>query len=283
MSSKRGLSREEIDALLDLSSSDSDDDSEADDWEQLLTDLGTLSSSEEESDDSKPVRANGASTSSGARTPSRTSTVRKDITAWIADKDNDYAGKPPDFLAGVPATMELRQDVVTINPTTNTFTLSMESYDRLTKYLSIKSFTVGGQEHEVTSYSLPNSETCKGIIYIDRVCLGEVIYEKDILPMLYKTPPPSKTKSPPSTKKQEPLPKKKKDEDWPLLSAAPSNKTSSPPQCVTTRKRFRHATGVARWATERMRAPTQTISGVFTVVRRSPWTAQRSTTANPSA
>lgn len=100
MSSKRGLSREEIDALLDLSSSDSDDDSEADDWEQLLTDLGTSSSSEEESDDSKPVRANGASTSSGARTPSRTSTARKDITAWIADKDNDYAGKPPDFLGG---------------------------------------------------------------------------------------------------------------------------------------------------------------------------------------
>ncbi|KAH7958710.1 hypothetical protein HPB49_004366 [Dermacentor silvarum] len=98
MSSKQGLSREEIDALLDLSSCDSDDDSEADDWEQLLTDLGTSSSSEEESDDSKPVRANGASTSSGARTPSRTSTARKDITAWIADKDNDYAGKPPDFL-----------------------------------------------------------------------------------------------------------------------------------------------------------------------------------------
>ncbi|XP_037576721.1 piggyBac transposable element-derived protein 3 [Dermacentor silvarum] len=98
MSFKRGLSREEIDALLDLSSSDSDDDSEAGDWEQLLTDLDTSTSSEEESDDSKPVRANGASTSSGARTPSRTSTARKDITAWIADKDNDYAGKPPDFL-----------------------------------------------------------------------------------------------------------------------------------------------------------------------------------------
>ncbi|KAH7964816.1 hypothetical protein HPB49_001550 [Dermacentor silvarum] len=252
--------------------------------------------------------------------------------------------------AGVPATMELRQDVVTINPTTNTVTLSTESYDRLTKYPGIKSLTVGGQEHEVTSYSVPNSETCKGIIYIDRVCVREVIYEKDLLPMLRecnpqmhflearrmgqtsdavlvtflgtkvpfwlkydmamlrckpfrqrmetctrcwrvghrpdvcpthkedtchkcgtvnpptdhvcipkcvlcsgshetgsiqcalrykpkisipkadKTPPPSKTKSPPSTKKQEPLPKKKKDEDWPLLSAAPSNKTSSPPQ-----------------------------------------------------
>lgn len=251
--------------------------------------------------------------------------------------------------AGVPATMELRQDAVTINPTTNTVTLSTESYDRLTKYLGIKSLTVGGQEHEVTSYSVPNSETCKGIIYIDRVCLGEVINEKDLLPMLRecnpqmyflearrmgqtsdavlvtflgtkvpfwlkyemamlrckpfrqkmeactrcwrvghrpdvcpthkedtchkcgtvnpptdhvcipkcvlcsgshetgsiqcalrykpkiaipkadKTPPPSKTKSP-STKKQEPLPKKKKDEDWPLPSAAPSNKTSSPHQ-----------------------------------------------------
>ncbi|KAH7964666.1 hypothetical protein HPB49_000109 [Dermacentor silvarum] len=81
-------------------------------------------------------------------------------------------------VAGVPATMELRQDVLTINATTNTVTLSTESYDRLTKYLGIKSLTVGGQEHEVTSYSVPNSETCKGIIYIDRVCLGEVIYEK---------------------------------------------------------------------------------------------------------
>ncbi|KAH9368594.1 hypothetical protein HPB48_004055 [Haemaphysalis longicornis] len=98
MCSKRGLSREEIDALLDLSS-DSGDNSEADDWEQLLTDIGTSSSSGDESEDSEPVRANGASTSSGAaKDPSRTSTVRKDSTAWIADKDNDWAGKPPDFL-----------------------------------------------------------------------------------------------------------------------------------------------------------------------------------------
>ncbi|KAH6933550.1 hypothetical protein HPB50_016249 [Hyalomma asiaticum] len=75
--------------------------------------------------------------------------------------------------AGFPATMELRQDIITINATTNTVTLSTESYDRLTKYLAIKSLMVNGQEHEVTSHSVPNSETCKGIVYIDRVCLGE--------------------------------------------------------------------------------------------------------------
>ncbi|KAL1440669.1 hypothetical protein MTO96_009222 [Rhipicephalus appendiculatus] len=91
--------------------------------------------------------------------------------------------------AGLPATMELRQDVVTINATTNTVTLSTESYDRLTKYLAIKSLMVNGQEHEVTSYSVPNSETCKGIIYIDRVCLGEVIEEKDLLPTLRECNP----------------------------------------------------------------------------------------------
>ncbi|KAH6944255.1 hypothetical protein HPB50_002385 [Hyalomma asiaticum] len=71
--------------------------------------------------------------------------------------------------AGFPATMELRQDIITVNPTTNTVTLSTERYDRLTKYLAIKSLMVNSQEHEVTSYSVPNSETCKGIIYIDRV------------------------------------------------------------------------------------------------------------------
>ncbi|KAH7949913.1 hypothetical protein HPB49_016830 [Dermacentor silvarum] len=48
------------------------------------------------------------------------------------------------YAAGVPATMELRQNVVTINPT-HTVTLSTESYDRLTKYLGIKSLTVGGK------------------------------------------------------------------------------------------------------------------------------------------
>ncbi|KAH8027520.1 hypothetical protein HPB51_007070 [Rhipicephalus microplus] len=84
--------------------------------------------------------------------------------------------------AGLPVIMELRQDVVTINSFTNTVTLNTESYDRLTKYLM--SLMVNGQEHEVTSYSVRNSETCKGIIYIDRVCLGEDSYEKDILPML---------------------------------------------------------------------------------------------------
>ncbi|KAH6919486.1 hypothetical protein HPB50_029526 [Hyalomma asiaticum] len=91
--------------------------------------------------------------------------------------------------AGFPATMELRQDIITVNPTTNTVALSTESYDRLTKYLAIKSLQVNGQEHEVTSYSVPNSETCKGIIYIDRVCLGEVISEKDILPTLRECNP----------------------------------------------------------------------------------------------
>ncbi|KAH6923195.1 hypothetical protein HPB50_024664 [Hyalomma asiaticum] len=60
-------------------------------------------------------------------------------------------------VAGFPATMELRQDIITVNPITNTVTLSMESYDRLTKYLAIKSLMVNGQEHEVTYYSVPNS------------------------------------------------------------------------------------------------------------------------------
>ncbi|KAL3226094.1 hypothetical protein MRX96_004535 [Rhipicephalus microplus] len=92
-----GLSREEINALLDRLC-DSDDDSEAVDWEQLLTDLGTSSSSEEESDDCEPVRARGASTSPRAGAPSRTATTKKDSTVWIAHKDSDYAEKPPDFL-----------------------------------------------------------------------------------------------------------------------------------------------------------------------------------------
>ncbi|KAH6920579.1 hypothetical protein HPB50_028432 [Hyalomma asiaticum] len=85
--------------------------------------------------------------------------------------------------------MELCQDIITVDPTTNTITLSTESYDRLTKYLAIKSLKVNGQDHEVTSYSVPNSETCKGIVYIDRVCLGEVISEKDILPTLRECNP----------------------------------------------------------------------------------------------
>ncbi|KAL1474588.1 hypothetical protein MTO96_020575 [Rhipicephalus appendiculatus] len=76
----------------------------------------------------------------------------------ISKKNNS----PPTFkatltAAGLPATMELRQDVVTINPTTNTVTLSTESYDRLTKYLAIKSLMVNDQEHEVTTYRVPNS------------------------------------------------------------------------------------------------------------------------------
>ncbi|KAH6948202.1 hypothetical protein HPB50_023176 [Hyalomma asiaticum] len=86
--------------------------------------------------------------------------------------------------AGFPATMGLRQD-----PSTNAVTFSTESYDHPTKYLAIKSLKVNGQEHEVTSYSIPNSETCKGIIYIDRVCLGDVISEKDILPTLRECNP----------------------------------------------------------------------------------------------
>ncbi|KAL3253221.1 hypothetical protein MRX96_054628 [Rhipicephalus microplus] len=85
--------------------------------------------------------------------------------------------------------MELRQEVVTINATTNTVTPSTEGYVRLTKYLAVKSLMVNSQEHEVTSYSVQNSETCKGIIYIDRVCLAENSYEKDILPMLHERNP----------------------------------------------------------------------------------------------
>ncbi|KAL1477441.1 hypothetical protein MTO96_035738 [Rhipicephalus appendiculatus] len=52
---------------------------------------------------------------------------------------------------GLPATMEPRQDVATINPTTNTVILSTESYDRLTKYIAIKSLMVNGHEHKVAS------------------------------------------------------------------------------------------------------------------------------------
>ncbi|KAL3196043.1 hypothetical protein MRX96_045380 [Rhipicephalus microplus] len=80
MCSKRALSREEIDALLELSS-DSGDDSEVDDWEPLVIDIGTSSSSGDESEDNEPVRDNGASTSSGAaKAPSRTSVVSKNST-----------------------------------------------------------------------------------------------------------------------------------------------------------------------------------------------------------
>ncbi|KAL1455807.1 hypothetical protein MTO96_027746 [Rhipicephalus appendiculatus] len=149
--------------------------------------------------------------------------------------------KLPCTTAGLPATMELRQDVVTINPTTNTVTLSTENYDRLTKYLAIKSLMVNGQEHEVTSYSVPNSETCKGIIYIDRCVLCSGSHEtgslqcalrhkpKTPLPKVDKTPPSPKTKPPLPTKKQGPPPKKKQ-EDWPSLSAASPSHKSSPPQ-----------------------------------------------------
>ncbi|KAH6939740.1 hypothetical protein HPB50_021369 [Hyalomma asiaticum] len=40
--------------------------------------------------------------------------------------------------AGFPATMEIRQGIITVNPTTKTVTHSTESYDRLTQYLPIK-------------------------------------------------------------------------------------------------------------------------------------------------
>ncbi|KAH8021759.1 hypothetical protein HPB51_016823 [Rhipicephalus microplus] len=88
---KRGLSGEDIDALLELSS-DSGGDSEANDLEPLLTDIGTSSSSGDESEDSEPVRDNGASKSSGAaKAPSKTSMV------------NVYGALPIDyFLALFP-------------------------------------------------------------------------------------------------------------------------------------------------------------------------------------
>ncbi|KAL3247117.1 hypothetical protein MRX96_057231 [Rhipicephalus microplus] len=71
----------------------------SEDRELLLADIGTSSSSGDESEDSEPVRDNGASTSSGAaKAPSRTSMVSKNSAPWIADKDNDWAGKSPDFL-----------------------------------------------------------------------------------------------------------------------------------------------------------------------------------------
>lgn len=88
--------REEIDSLLDPPS-DTNDDSEAMYWELFLNDLGLLRNSEEVNDDSEPVRATGASTSSGATDPSRIFTVKEDSAAGVADKDNDYAGKAPDF------------------------------------------------------------------------------------------------------------------------------------------------------------------------------------------
>ncbi|KAL3174964.1 hypothetical protein MRX96_010987 [Rhipicephalus microplus] len=86
---------------------------------------------------------------------------------------------PPLQLATKPIgdITDLRQDMVMINPTNNTVTLSAESYDRLAKYLAIKSLMVNGQEHEVTSNSVPTSKKCKGIMYIYRMCLGEVTYK----------------------------------------------------------------------------------------------------------
>ncbi|KAH7976914.1 hypothetical protein HPB52_021491 [Rhipicephalus sanguineus] len=122
------------------------------------------------------------------------------------------------------ATTKLRQDVVTIHPTTNTVILNTESYDRLTKYLNIKSPMVNGQEHEVASYSVPNCDTCKGIVYIDRCALR--YKPKTTLPKVDKTPPSPNTKPALPTKKQEHAPKKKADEDWPSLAAPPSNKSS---------------------------------------------------------
>ncbi|KAL1472997.1 hypothetical protein MTO96_039006 [Rhipicephalus appendiculatus] len=102
-----------------------------------------------------------------------------------SEATRSYSVRPPVFQPP----MEVRQDVVTINRTTNTVTLSTESYDRLTKYLAIKSLMVNGQEHEVTCYSASNSDMCKGIIYTDRVCLGVVIDEKDLLPALRECNP----------------------------------------------------------------------------------------------
>ncbi|KAH6942841.1 hypothetical protein HPB50_010906 [Hyalomma asiaticum] len=113
--------------------------------------------------------------------------------------------------------MELRQDIIAVNPTTNTVTLSTESYDRPTKYLAIKSLMVNSQEHEVTSYSVPNSETCKGIIYTSTGCVLEKLSLKKIF-------------YPGCTKKQGPLPKKNQEEQWPPLSATPSSNKSNPPQ-----------------------------------------------------
>ncbi|KAH7976777.1 hypothetical protein HPB52_019285 [Rhipicephalus sanguineus] len=159
--------------------------------------------------------------------------------------------------AGLPATMELCQDVVTINPTTNTVTLSTESYGRLTKYLAIKSLMVNGQEHEVTSYSVPNTETCKGIIYIDRMCALRIKRRPAVDVELWilrltmcafrsaccaeeamRLDPFSVDKAPPSpeakprlpTKKKGPSPKKKQEDHWPSLPAAPPSNKSSPPQ-----------------------------------------------------
>ncbi|KAH6926287.1 hypothetical protein HPB50_016436 [Hyalomma asiaticum] len=97
--------------------------------------------------------------------------------------------------AGFPATMELCQDIITVDPTTNTITLSTESYDRLTKYLAIKSLKA-----------------------------------KTTSPKVDKTPPTPNSKPPLQTKKQGPLPKKNQEEEWPPLSATPSGNKSSPPQ-----------------------------------------------------
>ncbi|KAH6940319.1 hypothetical protein HPB50_026646 [Hyalomma asiaticum] len=47
-----------------------------------------------------------------------------------------------------------------------------------------KSLKVNGQEHEVTSYSVPNSEMCKGIIYIDRTQSSQLM--SPYLPALTK-------------------------------------------------------------------------------------------------
>ncbi|KAH6926593.1 hypothetical protein HPB50_019836 [Hyalomma asiaticum] len=162
--------------------------------------------------------------------------LRKDaIAAAVWQQMVSRSNKLLSTAAGFPATMKLRQDI-TVNPTTNTVTLSTESYERLTKYLAIKSLMVNGQKHEVTSYSVLNSETCKGIIHIGRVCLGEVISEKDIVPMLLedmkldpfnvrydisqnyqsprstRLPPTPNTKPPLQTKKQGPLPKENQEE-----------------------------------------------------------------------
>ncbi|KAH8023138.1 hypothetical protein HPB51_011252 [Rhipicephalus microplus] len=143
---------------------------------------------------------------------------------------------------GLPVTGKLRQDIVTINPTTNTVTLSMESYVHLTKYLPIKSLMVNNQEHEVSSTAFQTLRRAKAIststVYaLEKLSTEKIFYlcfcvlrykPKTPLPKVDKTPLSPKPKPPPPTKKQGPPPKKQKN--WPSLSAASSSNKSSPPQ-----------------------------------------------------
>lgn len=97
-SGRKDLSREEIDALLDLAS-DSEDGlelSDSDDCEYLLTEEESSSSSDEDASSASTTAASsGDSASAGPTIGNNSSGVKRAI--WFCGKDDDHAGEPPEF------------------------------------------------------------------------------------------------------------------------------------------------------------------------------------------